>query len=156
MSWYLLLTKPQKEFFVENALKDNLKGIEVYCPKHVKKGKVKPFFPGYLFVSFDNDAYFHTIKYTIGVRNIMMVDGEPLRVPKEIIEKIKSNEENGIIKIRSRNVKLKKGDKVRIEEGALEGIEGIFYSELNDSERIRILVSSILVLIEKEKVSKLN
>ncbi len=154
--WYLIITKPQKEFFVEKALKENLKDLEVYCPKRLKKGKLKSFFPNYLFVKFDKDKYFHTIKYTMGVKSIFMVDGEPIKVPEEIIKKIRENEENGVVKIRRHSGLLKKGDRVRIEEGALEGIEGIFHSELKDSERIRILVSSILVITQKEKISKIG
>ena len=155
-NWYLALTKPQKEFFVERALKENLKEIEVYCPKYKKRGKIKPFFPGYLFVKFKDKKFFHTIKYTIGVKNFLTIEGEPFVVPEEIINKIKDNEENGIVIIKKKNEKLKKGDRVRIEEGALRGLEGIFYEELKDSERVKIFVSSLLVWAKKEDLSKIE
>ncbi len=155
-NWYLIISKPQKEFFVETAITENLSNVEVYCPKYKRKGKVKPFFPGYLFVRFDDEKFFSTIKYTIGVKNFLSVEGNPLIVPEEIINKIKENEEDGLVKIKRKNEKLKKGDRVRIEDGALKGMEGIFYEELKDSERVKILVSSLLVWAKKEDVSKVN
>jgi len=154
-NWYLINTKSNKEFFVKKALTKNLDNVEVYCPKYIKNQKPRAFFPNYLFSKFNPNKLFHTIKYTIGVRKIVRGENGPLVVPEKIIKTIKSNEKNGYIKLKRKNKNLKKGDKIRIEEGPLEGVEGIFQEALKDPDRVRILVSVILVQTKKEYINKI-
>ncbi len=154
--WFLINTKPRKEFNVESILKINLQDVEVYCPKYIRKDKIRPFFPSYLFIKIKNDMILNTLKYTTGIRKIIKNEKGPIVVPEEIIKAIKEREENGYVKIIRKNLDLKRGDKVKIEDGPLHGMEGIFQEELKDSERVKILVSILLVETKKEYINRIG
>ncbi len=154
MEWYLVSTKPQKEFIVAEVIGKSLDDVEVYLPKYRRRdGRVKPFFPGYLFLKFDKDKYFHTIKYTQGVRKIVSNDEGPIPVPEWIIKDLKSREENGLIKLGRKAKQLKTGDKVIIDEGPFKGWVGIFEKEINDSGRVVVLLSYMKINVNKEDIS---
>ncbi len=154
--WFLINTKPRKEFQVENILRINLDKVEVYCPKYVKKDNVRAFFPNYLFIKIEDEKLFHTVKYTPGVRKIIGNGKGPVIVPEKIIYAIKNREEDGYVKVVRKNSGLRRGDKVKIEEGPFDGVEGIFQEELRDSERVKILVSLLLVETKKEYINKVK
>jgi transcription antitermination factor NusG len=154
--WFLINTKPRKEFQVENILSINLDEVEVYCPKYMKKNNIRAFFPNYLFIKIADEKLFYTIKYTPGVRKIIGNGKGPVIVPEEIIKAIKEREEEGYVKIVRKNDDLRRGDKVKIEEGPFDGVEGIFQEELKDSERVKILVSLLLVETKKEYINKVK
>ncbi len=47
-NWFVLNTKPKKEWQVEKLFTEG--GIEIYNPKYMHDNRVKPFFPGYEFI----------------------------------------------------------------------------------------------------------
>ncbi len=153
-NWFLVSTKPKKEFIIESIITNSLSDVEVYLPKYKKRdGTIAPFFPNYIFIKFDPEKYFHIIKYTQGVRKIVSNDEGPVPVPEWIINDLKSREEKGIIKLGKKTKKLKPGDRVIIEEGPLRGWVGIFEKEVNDSGRVIVLLSYMKVNIRKEILS---
>ena len=54
-SWYVVNTKPKKEFHLEKILREA--GILCYLPKTREENAVKPFFPGYQFIFFDYTCF---------------------------------------------------------------------------------------------------
>ena len=48
--WFVLSTKPQKEFQVERLFHEG--GFEAYCPRYKDAGRIRPFFSCYAFVRF--------------------------------------------------------------------------------------------------------
>jgi hypothetical protein len=59
------------------------------------------------------------------------------------IESIKSREHNGIVQLKRKEERFKKGDRILIDEGEFDGWEGIFYEELPDRERAIILLTNV-------------
>ncbi len=147
--WYVLNVKPKQETIAEINLKKL--GVEVYMPlynKTVKKKKekvsvVSPLFSGYIFARFDLVDYYHKVMYTRGVKSVLGNTTTIWLLDNKKIEEIKSRELNGIITLKSKNDAFFKGDRVIVDEGSLDGWEGIFYEELPDKERVTILLTSM-------------
>jgi transcription antitermination factor NusG len=156
--WYLLNTKPKKEFRVEQVLREA--SFEVYLPKHIEKTSLRPFFPGYEFILFDYPRDYNLIKYTRGVRTIVGNEAGPIPLPDQAIDKIRSYEVNGLIAISQGFKTLNLGDTVEVTEGPLKGLTGIFKQELSGRERVLIILNYVSyhgrLLIEKSKVRKVS
>lgn len=144
--WYLLYTKPKKEDMVTQSLRRV--NMRVYNPKLKKcKGingamreQVFPLFPCYVFAKFGVPHDLRMIRYTRGVRRIVGFDGIPVSVPEELVSVIRSREREGFVEI---TPAFQDGDRVVIKEGPLKDFIGIFQSDLNDSARVVILLSTL-------------
>jgi len=157
MKWYVINTKPFKEFLVEKLLTDAK--IEVYNPKIMSNGRIKSFFPCYIFSKFSAEKHYRLIKYTRGVRKILKNEYGPIPLDERIIQEIKSREENGLIVIKKKIIPPKVGEKVEILKGPFKGFQGIFEKELSGSERVAILLKVVnyqaRLFIEKSKLTKI-
>ncbi|MEW6118027.1 MAG: transcription termination/antitermination NusG family protein [Nitrospirota bacterium] len=162
MHWYAVYTKQRQEERVEENL--SRASLEVFSPKLKRKKLIRgtyeqvvqPLFPCYIFVRFDMDKHYHMIKYTRGVRGIIGNPGSPWPVGEDIIGIIRSRmNEEGLIVIKP-DIRL--GDSVEITEGPLKGFIGIFEKEMNDRDRVIVLLNTIeyqaRVEIEKEFLRK--
>ena len=157
--WFAVHTKPrQEEVAEENLIRQ---GFDTYCPRiqveKRKRGKrvkvIEAMFPRYLFVQFapghDNIS---SIRFTKGVTQLVRFGGEPARVPDAVIQLLKSSatDPSGIY------IELlpepKPGDSVRIVDGSLAGLSGVFYKK-NSEERVIILLD---VLGNQNKVTLLR
>jgi transcription antitermination factor NusG len=145
LHWYALRTKPRKENIVWKQVQD--RGIEIFFPRirvhpvNPRSQKVKPYFPGYMFVQLDlnetSQAVFQWMPHTIG---LVSFGGEPATVPEHLIHAIRRRVEE-IAKAGGEVLDgLKQGDVVRIEHGPFEGYEAIFDSRLPGNERVRVLL----------------
>lgn len=162
--WFVINTKPQKEFVVEKLLTDA--GILIYNPKYKKilkgngKIKIKPLFPCYEFVYFDFPSHYKLIKYTRGVKKILENESGPIPVHPQIIEEIKSRERDGFIEFTYLRKEPRIGDKVEIIDGPFKGLQGIFERETSETERVIILLNTInyqaRMMIEKEKLTRID
>lgn len=145
--WYAIYTKPHKADYVEMNLSHA--GIEVYNPKYRIKKLVrrrpqvltKQLFPNYLFARFSLDENYRNVKYAKGVVRIVGNSDTPIPVDDEIIETIRSHEDEGYIVIKP--PEFRAGERVEIHDGPLAGFTGIFERELKDSERVMILLEAI-------------
>lgn len=152
--WYALRSKPRKEDIVWRQLRSD--GFDVFYPRirvnpvNPRSRKIKPYFPGYMFVSIDLEqtglSRFQWMPHTLG---LVSFGGEPAHVP-----------ENLIIELRKRVTEiaeaggelfdgLKPGDTVRISTGPFQGYEAIFDTRLPGSERVRVLLE---LLTNKRRV----
>ncbi len=146
MQWYAVYTKPRREGIVADSLRNA--GLEVFDPKlkqrkymnGVYRDIIGPLFPSYIFVKFEPITTSWMIKYTRGVRKIVGNDS-PWPVSDEIINLIKSQEESGVITIKP--PELRRGDKVTIKDGPLQGLSGIFEKEATGEERVILLLTAI-------------
>lgn len=147
--WYAVKTRPKQE----NRAESNLVAwnIETLSPKVRERCKhpyldtsiyvTKPLFPGYLFARFDADTLLHKIWFTRGVQSVVSFGGEVTPIEDEIIEFIQAQvNEEGFVNI---GEPLQMGDKVRITDGPLKSLVGIFEHELKDSERVMILLETV-------------
>lgn len=124
-------------------------GYTVFLPKHLKRRKharrvdwvPAPLFPRYLFVAVDPAATrWWSIHSTVGVSKLVCFGKVPAAVPAEIIEEIKARQdENGLVKLRA-GCGFKRGDRVRIIDGPLSDLEGLFDCA-SDDERVTILLN---------------
>ncbi|UCE20756.1 MAG: hypothetical protein JSV46_00525 [Candidatus Aminicenantes bacterium] len=155
-NWYVINTKPKKEFQVEKLFIEG--GIEIYNPKYLHDDRIKPFFPGYEFISFDYPDQYRLVKYTRGVKKVVGVREIPVPIPGEVIQEIKSREVNGLIEIDKYGEKPEVGDEIEVVEGPLKGLRGVFKKELTAKERVLILLNYVTyqaqLIIEKEKLKK--
>lgn len=146
--WYVINTCPKQE----NRAEHNLKAwqVETFLPKlrcerksqYTSKSSffMKPLFPGYLFARFNGSVLTHKINFTRGVRSIVSFGGIPAIVQDNMIEMIRSNiTADGLIV----KEKLSYGDRVVIEEGPFRELCGIFEDDVAETERIKILLTTI-------------
>ena len=155
-NWYVINTKPKKEFQVERLFTEG--GIEIYNPKYKIEDRIKSFFPGYEFIYFDYPAQYRLVKYTRGVKRVVGVKEVPVPIPDRIIHEIKSREVDGLIEIDKYGEKPEVGDEIEVVEGPLKGLRGVFRKEFTAKERVLILLNYVTyqgqLIIEKEKLKK--
>lgn len=147
MNWYAIYTKPKAEDTVSERLRQA--GIEVYNPKLIVKKYRKngyqalqeALFPCYIFGKFDTQRHAWMITYTRGVRRIVGANGTPWPVSDEIIDCIRSSEKNGCVRVNTEELKC--GDILRIADGPLAGLTGIFKRVIKGTERVFLLLNAI-------------
>jgi transcription elongation factor/antiterminator RfaH len=153
--WYALRCKPRKEEVVWKQVRDQ--EYEVFYPRmrvnpvNPRSRKIKPYFPGYLFVRIDLDSVgssaFNWMPHTIG---LVSFGGEPASVPDNLIYIIRQRVEEIAAAGGEVFDGLKKGDRVQINIGPFEGYEAIFDARLPGTERVRVLLQ---FLVERREVS---
>ncbi len=163
MQWYVLRVASNKEEQVKESLdrKVKLENMQdfigrVLVPseqvKRIRSGKQRvlkrKLYPGYVFMELQadengkiNDKAWFLIKETLGVGDFVSTDGipTPMRdtdVAKMLVEAEKPEETSAGLK-----VEFRKGDLVKIREGAFENFEGTV--EEIDQERgiVRVIVT---------------
>ncbi len=143
--WYALRSKPRKEEVVWRQARDQ--GFEVFYPRlrvhtvNPRSRKIRPYFPGYLFVQVDIEAsglsIFQWMPHATG---LVTFGGEPATVPDHLISAIRRRLEE--IDAAGGEIfdGLKQGDIVTINYGPFEGYEAIFDARIPGSERVRVLL----------------
>jgi transcriptional antiterminator RfaH len=101
----------------------------------------QPLFPRYIFAKFNARKQLAKISFARGVHDVVSFGGEPTPVEEDVIQIISARiDENGFVKLGD---DLKPGDKVVIKAGPLRDFHGVFERELNDNERISVLLTTI-------------
>lgn len=155
--WYVLNTKPKKEFHVEKIFTEA--EFRIYNPKYKQEGKIKPFFPGYAFIHFDFPDQYRLVKYTRGVKKIVGTQKGPTPIPDEVLTTIKAREVDGLVELDKYGEEPEMGDEIEVMEGPLKGLRGIFQRELSDHDRVLILLNYVSyqgqLVIERKKLKKI-
>lgn len=163
--WYALRSKPNFEHIVFIQLED--RNIETYFPQievkpvNPRASKQKPFFPGYMFVKGGlGDLYATRIGLLRGVVGLVGFDGIPASLTDGLIDIIKRQVDRGNDRLANIPEQLRPGDKVRIDDPILRGIEARFERCLNGNERVEVLLSllgrTVRVQVDADKVSRLK
>jgi transcription antitermination factor NusG len=143
--WYALRSKSRKEDIVWRQLRDQ--GFDVFYPRlrvqpvNPRSRKVRPYFPGYLFVKADlGEVGISTFQWMPHSLGLVSFGGEPSLVPENLIHAIRQRVEE--IEAAGGEVfdGLKPGDPITIDYGPFEGYEAIFDTRLPGSERVRVLL----------------
>ena len=148
-SWYAIWTRSHCERLVEQQL--TARGFSPFLPEVAilrqsakraprNQGKAAPMFPGYLFVrdAMTKERYIEML----GVRGIVRVleDGwtRLTPVPESDIDAIRHIVESGVAVFP--HPLLRHGDRVRVVDGPLSGIEGIFVTDSQQKGRLVVTI----------------
>ena len=151
--WFLIYTKAKEEMRAKRNLENQ--GFQVFLPIIVYEEINKPkstsleiMFPRYLFTKFNPEKDNWTqIKSSRGVSHLVLFGHKLAEVPDEVIIFLKQRaDENDIFRQKIRRQEFRKGDKLIIKKGILEGKEATFVSKTS-KERVQILLRSINQLI---------
>jgi transcription antitermination factor NusG len=157
--WFALIVKWRFEKHASNLLRE--KGFETFLPleRCRRQGKSKPanvqvpLFPGYVFARFDPFKRLPVL-ITPGVISVVKTSVGPVSVPETEIDAIKRATDSDCVVRRFPYGYV--GEKVRIEEGPLKGIEGIVLSTRKQSTlilSITLLQRSISVEIDSRSTA---
>jgi Transcription antiterminator len=143
--WYVVRTKPRKEDFLADQML--IRRIEIFNPRirvqtvNPRARKVKPYFPGYLFVHVDlKQTGISSLQFIPGAGGLVAFGGEAADVPDGLVHAIQQrvdeiNEAGGeLFEV------LRMGETVVIHSGPFAGYEAIFNARLPGSERVRVLL----------------
>jgi transcriptional antiterminator RfaH len=163
--WYALHTRPREESRASsNLLAWN---VETFAPRFKEcrrnqfTGKptytAKALFPRYIFARFPL-SMLHKVRFTRGVQSVVSFGGQYAPVEDEVIEVIRAQEaDDGFVRV---GEEFKAGDKVRIKEGPMRDLIGVFERELEDEARVMLLLTMLNyqahVVVEREAVAKVQ
>lgn len=146
-NWWLLMTKPRKEFYAEEQL--NNQGYTTYTPqvKRLRKRKdkvihsVEALFPKYIFIQLDTEQdNWMPVRSTKGVTKFVRFGNNmPARVPNSIIDTLMQEEKTFTDKVFDMD-RYKKGQVVTINNKAFKNIKGIFQC-YEGEQRAMVLIS---------------
>lgn len=157
-NWYALTIKPQAEVTARLALE--YRGFATLLPLYRERRRwsdrwktiERPIFPGYLFCRFDPDQR-REVMTAPGVRSVVGFGAAFERVPDEQILAIETAVASHLPL--SPWDYLTEGERVRIAEGPLAGMEGIL-ADLKDSVRVvvsvELLKRSLAVEVDRQAV----
>jgi transcription antitermination factor NusG len=159
LPWFAVVVKPQHERSVQEGLLQ--KNVESFLPTYwasrrwsdrVKRIQL-PLFPGYVFCRFDY-ALRQPVVCTPGVRSIISFGAQAIAVPNEEISAIRRMVASGYF-IEPWPF-LKEGQRVRVNEGPLVGLEGTL-TELRGASRVvvglELLQRSVAVQMARDQVA---
>ncbi len=160
--WYALTVKPRHERAASGYLRD--KGLEEFSPVYRARRRWSDrwketelcLFPGYIFCRFSYEQRLLVLG-TPGIHSIVGFARTPAPVPDSEIAAIRKMIDSG------RRVepwpRLRIGERIRIEEGCLQGICGVLVRE-RDCWRVvvnvELLERSVAVEIDRESVTAVN
>ncbi|GAB6043968.1 transcription/translation regulatory transformer protein RfaH [Endothiovibrio diazotrophicus] len=162
--WYVVHTKPRQE----GVALENLgrQGFQCLFPRvriwRNRRGRrvplVEPLFPRYLFVQLDfGVTNLAPIRSTFGVSDLVRFGDRIPMVPFDLIEALRAQmDEAGVVEELAKG--FAKGQKVRITQGPLEGLRGVFHAASGEQRALLLMellgkrsrVTVPLVSLEKE------
>ena len=148
MRWYVLQSKPQKESLLYDQL--CFREIDAYYPwlrvkpVNPRARKIKPYFPGYLFVHVDLESVgLSRLQWIPGERGLVSYGGEPAFVPDEILYAIRRKVDETNLAGGVTLYNIKPGDPVEIKSGPFAGYRAIFDVRLSGNDRVRVLLQML-------------
>jgi transcription antitermination factor NusG len=146
--WYALHSHPFKEDLLWKQVQRHQ--IEGFYPRvrvtpvNPRSRKIRPYFPGYLFVRVDLQetgmSVFNWMPYSTG---LVSFGGEPAVVSDALIHAVKQR----IQQVEQAGGELfdglHHGDPILIQDGPFTGYEAIFDMRISGSERVRILLKML-------------
>jgi transcriptional antiterminator RfaH len=162
--WIVAHCHANAEFKAEAHL--TRQGFEVYLPKYKKTRRharrvetvIRPLFPRYLFVGFDEDATrWRPIRSTVGISHIITAGECPLLAPAWVIEQLRQREDDRGLLSAMAEISFDKGDAVQIADGPLSDRRGTF-DGLSDNQRVAVLLDimgrQVRTLVPREAIRR--
>lgn len=148
-AWHLVHTKPQRE---ETAMANlHRQGYEAFLPRARRsirhngrwRQKVDALFPRYLFLYLDADEQdWRPIHSTVGISRLVRFGTWPARVPESLVEEFRLRADTDGIVTTEQPEELEPGQKIRVTEGPLTGVEGIVAAK-NGRDRVDLLLAIV-------------
>ena len=160
-SWFAVYTKPRQEkIALENLERQGFRcflpmAINPYQRRSAKKPRIEPLFPRYLFLNAIAESQnLAPVRSTQGVVSMVRFGAELAVIPEQIINAIKQRitPETGLIKIEA--IQINPGDKVKVFDGPLSGLNGIVQER--NSEHRTIILMKLLCRPTKVEVNTLD
>ncbi len=143
LKWYVLRTKAKKERFVYQQLV--AQRVTLFFPAvrvkpvNPRAAKIRPYFPGYLFVQADLDVLGqNAFSWLPGVVGLVRFGDEPTAVPDNVVNELRVRLAELSL---AQQEPFQPGERVRIVEGPFAGYEAIFDLRLPGKERVQVLLS---------------
>lgn len=144
--WYAVCCKPRQEAVAEENLLRQ--GYRTYLPRirnsRRRRGQwvdvIEPLFPRYLFIRI-NPVLHSTapVRSTRGAVGLVRFGGTPAVIPEQMIEAIRRRADANSGLHLSDHPLFCAGDAIRLAEGPLAGMEGVFIEE-NAEKRVIVLL----------------
>jgi transcriptional antiterminator RfaH len=136
MPYWCARTEANREHVAEQFLR--LAGYQTYCPRIRERGRARPLFPAYCFIT--AAVQWYRARWSVGVIALLTgAGGEPAIVADAIVMELRNREgKDGLIRL----PQLKPGDPVRIRKGLLRGLSGL-YAGMRGQERVAVLLSAL-------------
>ncbi|MCB0007652.1 MAG: hypothetical protein KDE04_14400 [Anaerolineales bacterium] len=144
--WYALRTKPHKEQLVLRQLQSA--EIEAYFPclrvkpVNPRARKIRPYFPGYMFVQLDLDEHgSNALSWLPGSRGLVVFGDQPSVVPDNLITRLRQDVAAATQREWDATHNFRPGDRVRIVDGPFAGYEALFDKKLAGNDRVQLLLA---------------
>jgi transcription antitermination factor NusG len=139
MPFWCARTEVNREHVAEQFLR--LAGYQTYCPRIRERGRARPLFPSYTFITAALQWY--RVRWSVGVVALLAgSNGEPASVADAIVMELRNREgKDGLIQL-PQSPQLKPGDPVRITKGLLCGLCGL-YAGMRGHQRVAVLLSAL-------------
>jgi len=128
----------------------------------IRARKIRPYFPGYLFVRANLDQIgSSTLQWIPRAVRLIGYGGEPAFVPEGLLQAIRRRV-NQINNIRDEPVNdLKAGEILEITSGPFAGYQPIFDAHLSVHERVRVLLQilqnrQVCAALPREQLERIN
>lgn len=157
LDWYILKVQSNREDSIRDSLlrRVQMEGLDKYFAEVIvpietvtefKGGKKKvvkrKLYPGYLVVRMEiNDDTWYLVRETPGIGDFTGSIGRPTPMAAADIAKILSKTEDKPDESPRLNIRVKKGDRVKINEGTFENFEGEVDSINEASGRVIVIIN---------------
>ncbi|HLO27978.1 MAG TPA: transcription termination/antitermination NusG family protein [Anaerolineales bacterium] len=145
LQWYVLRSKPNKEMILWREVAAH--SLDCYypflhvCPVNPRSRKLRPYFPGYLFLHIDIEKVGAlTLQWMPFSSGLVTFDGIPATVPDNMIQAIHRHVDEINAAGGEPLARLRRGESVVIRGGPFDGYEAIFDTCLPGTERVRVLL----------------
>jgi transcriptional antiterminator RfaH len=133
-----------------------LDGVTVFCPRirfkrASRRGVVwvtEGMFPGYLFARFGLSEMHCQVRYAHGVIGIVRFGDRYPTVEEGALAPLR--DQTGFAEVKELNYELSQGDRVKITEGALVGLEAVVTRVLPAKQRVKVLMEFLGRNVEAE------
>jgi transcriptional antiterminator RfaH len=148
-NWFAVYTRPRQErIALENLERQAFRcflpmAVNPYQRRSARKTRIEPLFPRYLFLNAVPDRQsLGPVRSTRGVATLVRFGSKLARLPETVIDLIhqRCDPESGLVRLDP--VPAQPGDRVRVFDGPLAGLEGIF-RERKGEKRALLLMSML-------------
>ena len=144
-TWFAIYTKPrQEQIALENLQRQ---AFHCYLPmainpyqRRTAKPKIEPLFPRYLFLKAQPDQQsLAPVGSTRGVATLVRFGTKLVQIPETVIRTIENRQDPETALVQLDPVPVNPGDKVKVFDGPLAGLQGIFQERVGEARALLLM-----------------